>query len=281
MQLITLNRPALMRHRSVAMILLAAILLPAFASITFAHPLGNFTINHFARIEIGSRQVNVHYVVDMAEIPTFQEMQGIDANSDGRTSDAEFNDYLARVTAAYAEGMSLTVDGVRLQLQTVARKLTTPQGTGGLQTLRVECDYAGAIPSADTGGQARSLRFEDTNYSNRTGWREIVVAPASGVTVFNSTAFGNGVTDELKAYPEDMLSAPLDERTAELSFTQAGIPAGAAVLRTRDGRPLSQSRDRFAELIAVPDVTPAVALLGLLIAAGLGALHAFSPGHGK
>lgn len=276
----TLNYPAQTSRRRVATILLAALLLPAFASLAFAHPLGNFTINHFARLEISPSQVTVRYVVDMAEIPTFQEMQGIDTDGDGKTSEAEFNVYLARVTAEYAEGLSLTVDGVRLQLQTVARTLTTPQGTGGLQTLRVECDYAGAIPPAAT-GQARRLRFEDANYGNRTGWREVVVAPASGVIVFNSTAFGNAVTDELKVYPEDMLSAPLDERTAELSFIQGNIPAGAAVLRNRDGRPVSQSRDRFAELIAVPDITPAVALLGLVIAAGLGALHAFSPGHGK
>ncbi|MGI9067938.1 MAG: sulfite exporter TauE/SafE family protein, partial [Pyrinomonadaceae bacterium] len=52
-------------------------------------------------------------------------------------------------------------------------------------------------------------------------------------------------------------------------------------LGTREGRPVEQSRDRLAELIAVPEITPMVALLGLLIAAGLGALHAFSPGHGK
>jgi nickel/cobalt exporter len=39
--------------------------------------------------------------------------------------------------------------------------------------------------------------------------------------------------------------------------------------------------DRLAELIAVPEVTPGVVLLALLIAAGLGGLHALSPGHGK
>jgi ABC-type nickel/cobalt efflux system permease component RcnA len=49
----------------------------------------------------------------------------------------------------------------------------------------------------------------------------------------------------------------------------------------RDGRTAEASRDRFADLINVPVLTPLSALLGLLIAAGLGALHAFSPGHGK
>ena len=50
---------------------------------------------------------------------------------------------------------------------------------------------------------------------------------------------------------------------------------------TRDGRPVAPARDRLAELSAVPELTPMVALFGLLIAAMLGALHALSPGHGK
>ena len=39
------------------------------------HPLGNFSISHYAGIEIGADAVRIRYVVDMAEIPTFQEMQ--------------------------------------------------------------------------------------------------------------------------------------------------------------------------------------------------------------
>jgi hypothetical protein len=39
------------------------------------HPLGNFTINHYTGIEVRSDSMVLHYVIDMAEIPTFQEMQ--------------------------------------------------------------------------------------------------------------------------------------------------------------------------------------------------------------
>ncbi len=78
-----------------------------------------------------------------------------------------------------------------------------------------------------------------------------------------------------------MLAAPLDERVAELSFARGAAPASTTALLTRDGRSAGGSRDRLAELIAAPELTPAVALLGLFIATALGALHAFSPGHGK
>lgn len=56
-----------------------------------AHPLGNFTINHFSRTEIGSDEVHVRYVVDMAEIPTFQELQTIKADGDAAPSHAQLH----------------------------------------------------------------------------------------------------------------------------------------------------------------------------------------------
>jgi len=80
------------------------------------------------------------------------------------------------------------------------------------------------------------------------------------------------VTNELRAYPQDMLTAP-NERTAQLSWTTGAVPADAVALR----RAVAQSRDqRGIDRSAGGD--PKVALLGLLVAA---ALHAFSPGHGK
>lgn len=263
---------------AIATFLIATVLMVFTSVAAIAHPLGNFTINHFARIELESDRVGIHYVVDMAEIPTFQELQAADADGDGTPSTAELNAYLERVTPQYADGIVLTVDGARLLLERVAKQVTTPPGAGGLPTLRVECDFTGAVSNTIT---THRLRFEDTNHRDRLGWRELVAAPAAGVTVFNSSAFGNSITNELRAYPQDLLAAPLDERTAELSWTIGAVPTNAVALRTRDGNPVAQSRDSLAELIAVPQITPGVALLGLLVAAALGALHAFSPGHGK
>src|SRR5215813_646082 len=39
------------------------------------HPLGNFSINHYTAIHLESDAVVLHYIIDMAEIPTFQEIQ--------------------------------------------------------------------------------------------------------------------------------------------------------------------------------------------------------------
>ena len=46
-----------------------ALLAPGTAS---AHPLGNFTVNRYAGIELAGDSVYVHYALDVAEIPTYQ-----------------------------------------------------------------------------------------------------------------------------------------------------------------------------------------------------------------
>ena len=270
----------LRRRRALALLpLFAWLVLFGCGVASVAHPLGNFTVNRFARVRVETGGVRLRYVIDMAEIPAFQESQVMDANHDGEVSGEEAAAYLERLAPRLAEGVVLTNDGERVPLSLKAKTVSMPSGAGGLKTLRIEFDFEGAMHESE--GATHRIRFEDANFSERIGWREIVIEPAHGVTVFDSDAYGSALTDELKVYPQDTLSAPLDERSAEFSWTRGATPSGAVALRTRDGRTAVQARDRFAELISVEELTPLVALLGLLLAAGLGALHAMSPGHGK
>ncbi len=244
-----------------------------------SHPLGNFTINHFSRIGIEIDHLEITYVIDMAEIPSFGELRIADTNGDGRVSESELHAYLQRAAPSYANGLLLLVDGKHQKLRERDGQISSLPGAGGLHTLRLQ--YLFAVSLAGTGGFPHRLQFEDTNQPDRIGWREIVVTPHSNLAVFNSSVFANSVSNELKSYPADMLASPLDERKAELSWLAGSAPAGVPVLRTRNGRPTVTSRDRLSELIAVKQITPAVALLGLLLACVLGAAHALSPGHGK
>lgn len=263
-------------------ILLVAAFIFNLASTATAHPLGNFTVNHFAKLDIGSEQVKIRYVVDMAEIPSFQEMRAIDGDGDGKPSSAELNAYAERTAAQYANGITLIIDGARVTLKPLNQTVALLQGDGGLQTLRFECDLTSTLPAADAYNAPRRLRFEDNNHQGRIGWNELFVAPINNLNIFDSSAFGNGLTDELKAYPNDMLAAPLNERTAEFSISVGQIPKDAQPLLSRDGRTVTApSRDRLAELIAVPELTFGAILFGLLIAFLLGGFHALSPGHGK
>ena len=50
-------------------VMAALLAVPAPAS---AHPLGNFTINRYAGIEVAGSDIYVRYALDVAEIPTYQ-----------------------------------------------------------------------------------------------------------------------------------------------------------------------------------------------------------------
>lgn len=241
-----------------------------------AHPLGNFTINHFSRIEAGESRLSVRYVIDMAEIPTLQELQNWNAG-EAAPAKSQLDEYAARMSSRFLQDLVLTIDGQRLELKSISQNAALLPGASGLSTLRIECEFTTATSS----GKIHTVSFEDRNYQDRVGWREIVVSQ-SGVTVFNSSAYGSAVTDELRSYPNDQLAAPLDERKAEFSFISGAIPAGARPLVARSGRTVTATQtDRLAALISVPKLTAGTALLGCVMALFLGGFHAMSPGHGK
>ena len=82
-----------------------------------AHPLGNFTINHYSRIEIEKSRVRIRAVLDMAEIPTFQESQKIDTNKDGKLSENELNAFAAQITPEYIANLQISIDGQPISLR--------------------------------------------------------------------------------------------------------------------------------------------------------------------
>jgi nickel/cobalt transporter (NicO) family protein len=244
-----------------------------------AHPLGNFSVNQYSRLEVGKTQIKIRQILDLAEIPAFQEKTAIDKDENGALSEAELNAYAEKVTANLLANLFLTVNGAPLQIRAESKEIWLETGAGNLPTLKIRWNLIADLPNAET---VNRVKFENKNYPARIGWSEIVVNRASGVNVFDSTAFGSGVTDELKAYPQETLDAPLRERAAEFSLTASAIPANAKLLQNRDGQAsVAVQKDKLAELIAVPEITPAIALFGLALAFGLGATHAMSPGHGK
>jgi ABC-type nickel/cobalt efflux system permease component RcnA len=264
------------RLRRILLIVLCWITAAGYAP---AHPLGNFTINHFTHIEVGERQIKLRYVIDMAEIPTFQELQTIDTDGDHKASEAELKVYAERIAPVYVQSLALTIDGKQVPIEIVSRNVTVQNAGTGLETLRIECDLRAESTAPSS---VRHLRLEDKLYSERIGWRETIATAIDGIAIFDSSVYANGITAELKNYPNDKLTSPLDERTADLSFIQGTAPVGSHPLTTRDGRITeSNSRDRLAELIAVPQLTISTVFVGLLVAILLGATHALSPGHGK
>jgi len=267
-------------RRSVFVALVSAALLGTGTGVASAHPLGNFTINHYAGLVVRQDAVNVDYVIDMAEIPAFQERADIDRDGDGVLRDAELATYAAARCDALRSGLSLHVEGRAPVLSVAGATATLPLGQAGLSTLRLECEYRSTL-AAGADAQSHLLEFADVNYADRIGWRE-VTARGDGVRL-ETTLPSESASARLTAYPQDLLSSPLDVRGGSIRFI-AGAPmvepeaaVTPASAPATDGRPT----DVLAALIGQRELSLIGMLGALLIALGLGVLHALSPGHGK
>ncbi|HSX22159.1 MAG TPA: sulfite exporter TauE/SafE family protein [Gaiellaceae bacterium] len=237
-----------MKRLLVVLVAAVALVAPVAAQ---AHPLGNFTINRFARVQVSGRQLYVRYVLDLAEIPTFQAQQtGVNANAYAR---------------AIARNLHVTVAGRPVVLTPVAHALAFPQGVGGLHTMRLELILRGPTVSS-----TESLRVSDTNYPDRIGWKEIVVGTNT-----------HSISDELRAYPKSLLQSPLaiTSATATVAPTHDGVPQltrGSAL-----EAPDRVADSGFTHLISSGHLSALVILASLAAALFWGAAHALSPGHGK
>jgi ABC-type nickel/cobalt efflux system permease component RcnA len=253
-----------------------------------AHPLGNFTINRYTRIELSPGAIGLRYVVDMAEIPAFQERAEIDANGNDEVSDLERAAYLDRKGGEYASSLDLVLGGDRIELRPVASELSFPPGQGGLATQRLVIDYTAPLP-AGWEQAAQHVEFHDGNYAERIGWREVVVRALDGVRVVESTVPAVSVSDELRAYPEEALSNSLSVDGATFTFEPGGAPSLPSTVASADAaeqeRATRGNGDStlagYADLIARDRLSFGVIAVALLVAMGFGAIHALSPGHGK
>src|SRR5689334_15680898 len=109
-----------LRRLGPVLILLAGLVLASGPARAGAHPLGNFTVNHYSALTVGADQITVLYVLDMAEIPTYQELGTIRADHSADLTPTERADYIARKSAELLPGLTLTVAGQTLPLSVVA-----------------------------------------------------------------------------------------------------------------------------------------------------------------
>jgi ABC-type nickel/cobalt efflux system permease component RcnA len=250
--------------RLVALSIAVALMASLSATAADAHPLGNFTVNHLTQVAVADDGVQLRYILDVAEIPTFQ------ARHQSRAQ------ILQRARREIADRLVVSVDGRRLALRDAGTALLSfPRGQGGLSTTRIELP----LRAAATG--VRDVALRDGTYPDRIGYTAIVARPGKGTAVRSSVS-SEDPTRGLRTYPPSAVQRPLDQRTATLK-----VRAGDTTLvapRFTGGRTVttqSGAGDGFAGVFEEAAAGKATLLLLLLAAFGWGALHALSPGHGK
>lgn len=206
----------------VTLLALAWMLLDANA--VRAHPLGNFSVSHYSAIRVGRTTVELRYIIDMAEIPTFQEIQenGIVPS----TEDANIESYLARKADLLREGLTLEVNGQPLVLRAESQEIIFPPGAGGLPTMKIGILYKAKLRDSKT-GEFR-LSYRDNNFPGRAGWKEIIAVAEAGARILDSSVPQTDRSSQLNDYPTDLLNTPPQEVEARTTFTTAPLAGSVA-----------------------------------------------------
>jgi len=281
-----------------------------------AHPMGNFSINHYAKITVESKNVEILYLADFAEIPTFQITRELNLTPvNGAPALAA---YLRAQAGVIGSRLDLAIDGQNAALQCVARDIEFAEGAGGLPTMKLKLRYRAVLPRFKD-SSSHGLTYADHNYESHAGWKEVIVANAAGALILKTSTPVEDRSHELTVYPTDLLSTPPQILSATVTFTvtapvrraesKKATPSSSAhpyvrkapavsaapaiapqAVEQPPSPPVSASRvvntntprNRFTQLITTNSPWTFWTLLwACLIAAGLGALHALEPGHGK
>jgi ABC-type nickel/cobalt efflux system permease component RcnA len=285
----------------------------------FAHPMGNFSINHYSGIHVERGSVEIRYIIDIAEIPTYQEIQN--AGIVAQAGDPTLAAYLAQRSAAWNKNLQLQIDGKAIRLTPVSRTIIFPPGAGGLTTMKIGVVYRGAVSSEV--GQTVNLHYSDGNFEGHAGWKEIVVTAGKGITLGQDQPFQTDRSEQLTNYPTSLLNSPPQDLEANIEYRLVAVPvpaettvaaptvkqtkewnAGAsAVSAAPNARAIPAKpdvaevpsgasmqlapnkqvtpRNRFTELMTQRQAGFWFFFTAAFLAVGLGALHALEPGHGK
>jgi ABC-type nickel/cobalt efflux system permease component RcnA len=311
-----------------------------------AHPMGNFSISHYAGIRVRPGFIELRYLIDVAEIPTYQEMQATGIIP--KEGDPTLPPYLAKKADLLATGLTLELNGQPLPLQLISQDVIFPAGAGGLPTMKLGFVYRAALTNLSPGAPC-TVHYRDDNFTGHAGWKEIIVTADPSLVLTASSAPTTDRSAQLSNYPTDLLSSPPQNLDATFTFVPPfasaknsapvvnenhanpaspaaaalananrpqlptakssrsqlpsvalaqseivatvappamasptpKIPAGFAAPPALQANQQSTPRNKFTELISARNLSFWFLFTAALIAAGLGALHALEPGHGK
>ena len=197
------------------LLLLLLAVLPA--RIAFAHPMGNFSVNHYTKIALAPSGINLHYYIDLAEIPTFQEQQQFNLVP---TDPASVAGFLEQRSRELARGLHLQLAGNPVPLSLVSKGIIFPAGAGGLPTMKMGFVFHASYPP--TTAPTTALAYTDENYPGHAGWKEIVITGAASLLLASSVPAIDR-SAELTNYPTDMLNSPPQALSATANVALAAL----------------------------------------------------------
>ena len=219
-----------------------------FAPMAVAHPMGNFSVNHYSRIDLQSDRLTIQYFIDMAEIPAYQEMQ--QGNIQANPNDRAVSDYIADRGRELGRGLRLVLNGETLPLRMISSGVLFPPGAGGLPTLKMGFVYEAAYPAGVDRAHVQ-VAYADNNFPGHAGWKEIVAVASAGSLVSSSVP-STDRSDQLSNYPTDLLNSPPQILEASLVSTLSLVASHAIA---ESGAPLASPVSAHAPDSSQPPVS--------------------------
>jgi ABC-type nickel/cobalt efflux system permease component RcnA len=232
--------------------------------------------------------VEVTYVLDLAEVPTYTLLR--DWKLSAKSLQRELEEKASKQAREWAKGLSFRSGSITIDAQFVRSSIRVSDAAGGLSVARVEMAYV--LPNV-----RGPLDFEDRNFPDRAGWKEIVVRPGSGVQLIQASQGSGERSQELTAYPSDPKSAPQDLRASvEWALRTAVSATAPKIVPVEQPTPVSAPPEPSAPngpevpgatsnylttLLGTKELEFGLVLAGIAIAFVMGAGHALTPGHGK
>jgi nickel/cobalt exporter len=251
-----------------------------------AHPMGNFSVNHYSRLYFRDSLVDLTYVLDLAEIPAFELLGQWQIDWKDQALLAGKSERQAKQWVA---NLMLSQGGRPLPLHVISVSAKAVEGAGGMPVLRISI-------AAQASLQPGEVAYQDRNYPGRAGWKEIVVDHNQSAVIRSSSQPAKDLSGGLTYYPADPAITPPQDLTARVNFTPAFLPpvlretvpaappqaASPSFSQQQPAAPGTVVRgDYLSKLLQRHTLEWRTILFGILAAFGLGAIHAMSPGHGK
>ena len=115
---------------SALQVLRSLILILPLVGVLYAHPMGNFSVNHYARINFEAQHTQFTYVLDLAEIPTLELLQQLNVPAE---NGPRLQSAVDGQTRAWLKQLHVTENGVQVPIHSQKTTARLMDGAGGLQ----------------------------------------------------------------------------------------------------------------------------------------------------
>jgi nickel/cobalt exporter len=272
------------------------LVLIAASAAAVAHPMGNFSVNHYSKLNFRAGGVNLTYVLDLAEIPTFQLLGA------GAADRATLERRTRELANEWTAGLALALDGQKIGWTVKSVTPRTSDGAGGMPTVRIAIEAEARL-------KAGKITYGDLNFPGRAGWKEIVIDHSTDAILRDASHDSKDLSAALTVYPTDPSITPPQDLTAFVNWKPKAIlaatvakptpavakPVAAPIVDKPAPAPSAPSfasqqptasgtvvrGDFLSRMLQRKNLGWRLMLLCALAALGLGAMHALSPGHGK